>query len=586
MKFVLWLHINMPEVVTTQLNDRLNEVRQTEDTLALKEKNLSIKHFMRDNSSQPPVDLLRITPENFECFLMSLRKKNGKRPSKSVYSSMRSSLFHLYRIYNVKMPVAFGNDLKCFFKGLKRTVARRQAEEGESLIEGKVKFPFSLYQLLCKEMRKQTKKKFVFAHAFLVISWNLMCRPGNSVSIRYEHLEWDEDALAIWFAHMKNDQEGERQRDPRHVYANPKEPNICPILALAIYFTVFGFNKNSLLFPGRNQYDRYSKILQKTLEITMVARELEISAAGDSVVGRFVSGLPYETPDFAILPPFFEDLDENVWDAVNVCFPSVPSKMKKVCFYLLGSLVYHYDHLAETLDMNHVLWTTPLFRDVELLRFLKQKVVCRRWIPGDVVRASGVPPHLGVIVNMENRLDKVDKKQQNLDISREENSDTLTPVDQHVHEVPEQSTHEDGEQITTLVPSPRWRHHGTMNGFTFPKVPLMTAWELWWFGCPSKGWPPFRALSPIDLPNKNTRKRLSDFRFVMMKIESISRQQTTYRSNPSLHQARQLLSKAMDLLPIEEQAQRKYTRRKEQLQWSTVVNLLRRYKRSQQVNIN
>ncbi|OWZ03052.1 hypothetical protein PHMEG_00025286, partial [Phytophthora megakarya] len=57
---------------------------------------------------------------------------------------------------------------------------------------------------------------------------------------------------------------------------------------------------------------------------------------------------------------------------------------------------------------NHVLLSTPPFRDLELLQYLQQKVVCRRWSPGDVVRASGVSPHLGVIVNMENRLDKVD----------------------------------------------------------------------------------------------------------------------------------------------------------------------------------
>ncbi|EGZ22491.1 hypothetical protein PHYSODRAFT_491414, partial [Phytophthora sojae] len=79
-------------------------------------------------------------------------------------------------------------------------------------------------------------------------------------------------------------------------------------------------------------------------------------------------------------------------------------------------------------------------------------------------------------------------------------------------------------------------------------------------GCPSKTWPPYRSLVPMDLPNKNTRKRLSDSRFVMLKIESISRQNNT---NPSLQQARQMLVGAMDILPIGDQTQRNYTRRKE-----------------------
>ncbi|EGZ07969.1 hypothetical protein PHYSODRAFT_453555, partial [Phytophthora sojae] len=81
--------------------------------------------------------------------------------------------------------------------------------------------------------------------------------------------------------------------------------------------------------------------------------------------------------------------------------------------------------------------------------------------------------------------------------------------------------------------------HRAIVGFTFPRVPLSVAWELWWFGCPSKNWPPYRSLVPMDLPNKNTRKRLSDFRFI--KPSEITR--------------------------------------KEQLQWSTVVNLLRRHNR-------
>eukprot|EP00644_Phytophthora_capsici_P001969 jgi/Phyca11/128236/e_gw1.74.227.1 len=136
---------------------------------------------------------------------MSLRKRDGKKPGKSVYSSMRSSLFHLYRTYNVKMPTEFDDELKRFFKGLKRAVVRRQHDAGESLVEGKFRFSFSFFQTLCKAMREETKPKFVFGHTFLVISWNLMCRAGNSISIRYEHIEWDEDALAIWFRHMKND---------------------------------------------------------------------------------------------------------------------------------------------------------------------------------------------------------------------------------------------------------------------------------------------------------------------------------------------------------------------------------------------
>ncbi|OWZ00339.1 hypothetical protein PHMEG_00028490 [Phytophthora megakarya] len=67
-----------------------------------------------------------------------------------------------------------------------------------------------------------------------------------------------------------------------------------------------------------------------------------------------VSGSPYETPEFAILPPCFEPIDETVWNSVNICFPGVSDRLKKVCSYLLVSLVFHFYHLTETLDRNHV----------------------------------------------------------------------------------------------------------------------------------------------------------------------------------------------------------------------------------------
>ena len=46
---------------------------------------------------------------------------------------------------------------------------------------------------------------------------------------------WKEDALGVFFAHMKNDPEGKRPRDARHIYANPYMPDICPILSLGVY---------------------------------------------------------------------------------------------------------------------------------------------------------------------------------------------------------------------------------------------------------------------------------------------------------------------------------------------------------------
>jgi hypothetical protein len=53
-----------------------------------------------------------------------------------------------------------------------------------------------------------------------------MCRAKRMASIRHAHTMWREDSIAVTLAHMKNDQDGSRLQDPRHVYTNPTMPEI------------------------------------------------------------------------------------------------------------------------------------------------------------------------------------------------------------------------------------------------------------------------------------------------------------------------------------------------------------------------
>jgi hypothetical protein len=72
-------------------------------------------------------------------------------------------------------------------------------------------------------------------------------------------MDWKEDALTIAMPHQKNDQAGEKPKDPKHVYANPLRPEICPILALALYFIQFPetFQHGGSVFKGQKPYERY-----------------------------------------------------------------------------------------------------------------------------------------------------------------------------------------------------------------------------------------------------------------------------------------------------------------------------------------
>jgi hypothetical protein len=62
-------------------------------------------------------------------------------------------------------------------------VMKQKENLGESLEEDKSPMSFELFQKLCQWFIETGTKAAVFAHCFLVLTWNLMCRSNNTVSI-------------------------------------------------------------------------------------------------------------------------------------------------------------------------------------------------------------------------------------------------------------------------------------------------------------------------------------------------------------------------------------------------------------------
>jgi hypothetical protein len=224
----------------------------------------------------PPVVFEDSTAQDFMVWIASLKTPSGQKPRYSTYNGHRSALFNLFRDYGETMSSILEVELARHFKGLKRMLAQEIAN-GEGAIKiGKDPLPFTLYRFLSKTFLMQRSKEFTFAQCFMVVCWNLMCRSANAFTIKYEHTEWTEDALSVYFAHMKNDQTGERPRDPRHIYPNPLMPEICPILSLGIFWLTYSFDQNNQsLYPGNNQYDRFRKILKIASDLEEVRLELE-----------------------------------------------------------------------------------------------------------------------------------------------------------------------------------------------------------------------------------------------------------------------------------------------------------------------
>lgn len=161
--------------------------------------------------------------------------------STATMQGYKSALLWYYTERGVTMNAADNKWINDCVKGYKKSIAKKKAEGVMSVTEGKSRLTFAGYCAICKEMMhlrpEGTKNRFAqstFAWSFMTLSWNLMARCNSVNSIMLQHIDWKNDSLTVTFAKHKGDQTGEGLGNEKHVYANPLNPTICPILALAV----------------------------------------------------------------------------------------------------------------------------------------------------------------------------------------------------------------------------------------------------------------------------------------------------------------------------------------------------------------
>ena len=92
--------------------------------------------------------------------------------------------------------------------------------------------PFEVYKFIAKGLFESSKEEHLFVH-FFILNWNLMKRSENRVNMKLAHILFQEDVLVFEFAKSKGMQGGEDHVGPWHVYVNPLNLFICPLLSLA-----------------------------------------------------------------------------------------------------------------------------------------------------------------------------------------------------------------------------------------------------------------------------------------------------------------------------------------------------------------
>ncbi|KAH9094685.1 hypothetical protein LEN26_018176 [Aphanomyces euteiches] len=368
-----------------------------------------------------------------------------KQPQVSTLNGYRSALKSLYRDQNVALPAEFDDDMHVVFSGIRKSLAQ-SLQSGDKSHSGKRPMSFSQFEMLCEKSIVLTDGGFT--HLYLILSWNLMCRSKNTETVRFSHISFEDDCLGIVFHKTKTQQEGTKNKDPKHCYSNPFNPKICLFVALGLYLACNSQIESAFLFPGSNQKDRFGKSLAKLLlselaqngdscenrkrEIgthsirngaatfvssgitggpsivsvclrcgwslgNVMERYFRYEAAGDQFTGRVVAGLPVNNANFSVLPAHFDPVDNFFVDTmVQQMFPSLANldHLNGVLRLVLASLVVHYDYLIAVLPSSHALLSTSLFCDINAKNQLEFRV--QGGLESKFIRASGIPPHIEV----------------------------------------------------------------------------------------------------------------------------------------------------------------------------------------------
>jgi hypothetical protein len=266
---------------------------------------------------------------------------------------------------------------------LRHDIVSKAGIDGLAVKVGKDPYQFDFYCWLADALLKNfsVSEKILFnlaydgvlAHFMLVFGWNLMSRISNTIAVSLSELSWDCDSLSVLFGHTKTDPDGQSHcLEPRHIFANPLMPEICPILGMAIFFACFPVTtQEKHVFPGSSQDERYRKILDRFFDTkvgkdelrrcgidsndlgthstrkgassyvvsgstacpsfisimlragwtlgAVLAWYLHYNEAGDKYTGRSVTGLPMNKSLFAILPPFFPSSDPVINWHFQIC---------------------------------------------------------------------------------------------------------------------------------------------------------------------------------------------------------------------------------------------------------------------------
>lgn len=164
---------------------------------------------------------------NFFASLVEIQNK-----AVSTVRGYKSAIVWYYKEQEQLLSVELDTAMENFLSDYKRKVSDLKLKGEMAVFEGKHHLTFRGYVLLAEKLLcLPQSNQMLFAWAFLVSQWNLISGSSSVAAIMMEHITWEEDSLVIRTPKHKGNQESSHCY-PKHVFANPLQPSICPILAL------------------------------------------------------------------------------------------------------------------------------------------------------------------------------------------------------------------------------------------------------------------------------------------------------------------------------------------------------------------
>lgn len=384
-------------------------------------------------------------------------KHKDKPAAFSTFCGYKSALMWHYAEHDVVVSAVDKQKLDQLVSGYKREVANLKLAGKMPMVEGKLALTFDGYRSVAQALF--SGDDMLFGWPYLLLQWNLIARTSSVSTMMMQHIGWESDSLLITLPKHKGDQEGANSY-ARHIYANPLDPIMCPVLALAVQIFTrilrhdpdFSSDSTSLpsyrVFDGPNPGARWSDVLRRALmslpdsEVVKLGgaktelgthsvrkgastyctgmvngpnpvhvylragwslgdtqnRYLFAGSGGDQLTGRVLCGLPFNDSSFAQLPAHFDaaGLAQIDWPTVLPLYSRMPQSMKVALPFLLAAICHHEPWLRQKLPADHPLFNSCLFISGAVSTLSPLVLLGRSRCAVTSLQATGIPPHLAM----------------------------------------------------------------------------------------------------------------------------------------------------------------------------------------------